>query len=416
MKALSITVDTKKGIRAILLFWVIFSILAPSGGAAVTVSTVAELTDAVSAANAGGAKEISIAAGEYSLRGAYFRITADGVRVGGATGRRGDVILDGNYETTEIFQILGSNITLRDMTLLRARHHPIHIYPAAKDVTGTLLSNLYIRDPGQQAIKINQNGAKTFSVNFGRVTGSRIELSDNGRNKVWEINGSCYTGGVDAHHAAGWQIDNNIIEGFWCSRGLAEHGVHFWSSSRDTLVEKNRIINCDRGIGFGLGSSGHRGGVIRNNFIFHNTGHDYSDVGIGLESASGVQVYNNTIYHQHAYPNAIEYRFAATHSGNIQNNLSNKAIVSRNEGTATLAANVTGARQQWFVDPAGGDLHLVAAISTVVDRGVTIAGLQDDIDGDPRPMGRGVDIGADEWQPKSRITPCLAWLNLLLGD
>jgi hypothetical protein len=83
---------------------------------------------------------------------------------------------------------------------------------------------------------------------------------------------------------------------------------------------------------------------------------------------------------------------------------------------AVSAANVTGARQQWFVDTAGGDLHLVAAISTVVDRGVTIAGLQDDIDGDPRPMGRGVDIGADEWQPKSRITTCLTWLNLLLGD
>lgn len=400
--------------RSVVLF-VSLAVLVPSTGLAVTVSTVNELANAVASANAGGDKQITVAAGLYSLNGVYLRITAGGVTVAGATGRSDDVILDGNYETTEIFQVLGSNITLRDMTLKRAYYHPIHIFPENSDVTGILISNIHIIDPGQQAVKINQNEAKTYSVNFGRITQSIIELTDSGRDKVWEINGSCYTGGVDGHHAKGWRVDGNVIKGFWCADGLAEHGVHFWSSSEDTLVEKNRIVNCDRGVGFGLGSSGHLGGIIRNNFISHDSGHSYSDVGIGLESASGVQVYNNTIYHQHSYPNAIEYRFAATRDCAISNNLTNRSIASRDGGTATVSNNITTAQQNWLQNALVGDLHLAAAVAGVVDSGISVSGLLDDIDGEQRPMGRGIDIGADELiSAGSTGVPALTWLQLLL--
>ncbi len=187
-------------------------LLTPAMGRAVTVSTVSALADAIESANAGGDKQITLAAGLYSLNGVYLRITADDITVAGATGRSTDVVLDGNYVTTEIFQLLGSNITLRDMTLKRASNHPIHIFPESSDVTGILINNIHIIDPGQQAVKINQNTAKTLSANFGRITRSTIELTENGRDKVWEINGSCYTGGVDAHHAKGWRVDGNIIK------------------------------------------------------------------------------------------------------------------------------------------------------------------------------------------------------------
>ncbi len=398
------------------ILFMLFSWIFALKCAAIEVSSVAELEAAVRAANSGGDKKIYINSGTYALNGAYLRLITAGTTVSGKTSNRAAVVLDGGYQTTEIFQIVASNITIRNLTLKRAVHHPIHVTPNTGNVVGTMIDNVHIIDPGQQAIKINQNGAKTYSVNYGTVRKSHLELTNTGRNKVWAINGSCYTGGVDAHHATGWIIADNLIEGFWCQGGLSEHGVHFWSDSQNTVVERNSIINCDRGIGFGLGSSGHIGGTIRNNMIYHNSGHAYSDVGIGLENAGAAEVYNNTIFHEHSYPNAIEYRFGGTKEGIIYNNLTNKKIVSRDKGKAGLSHNHKTAKSSWFVNPEEGDLHLTGKISGVVDSGTIISGLTKDFDKEPRPMGSGVDIGADELPSQAGATSTNSWFMLLLGE
>ncbi len=366
-------------------------------GAMVLVRTVAGLAQAVSQANNGGDPVILIAAGTYHLDGVSLRITRDGVTVRSADGHREEVILDGSYRTTEIFQVVASNVTIADLTLQRASNHPIHVMATdGHDVTGTIIDNIHIIDPGQQAIKINPDSSRSHTVDFGTVRGSLIELTDSGRAFVWDRNGSCYTGGIDAHLATGWAIEDNEIRGFWCSGGLAEHGIHFWSDSRETLIQRNLIVDCDRGIGFGLGDSGHHDGIIRNNMIYHPQDHGHSDVGIGLESAPGAQVYNNTIFQAHPYPNAIEYRFPASNGLLISNNLTNRAIVSRDGGSAHGDHNVTRARSSWFRATDQGDLHLAGPVTGVTDSGLAINGLRDDYDGQPRPEGNGVDIGADE--------------------
>jgi hypothetical protein len=392
---------------------------------ATLVHTVSELVDAVNATGSGADRTILIADGTYLLNGKYLRIAANGVTVRSQSGNREQVILDGNYQTTEIFQIVASNVTIADIRLQRALDHPIHVMATAdSDVTGTLINNVHIVDPGQQAIKINPDSARTHFVNNGRITWCLIELTDNGRAKVWDHNGSCYTGGIDAHQAAGWVIEDNQVRGFWCSGGLAEHGVHFWSNSVDTLVQRNLIIDCDRGIGFGLGSSGHIGGIIRNNMIYHGPDHGHSDVGIGLESASGAQVYNNTIFHEHGYPNGIEYRFAASNNLTIANNLCNRLITSRNGGTTTLLShNINNAAADWFTNVQNGDLHLRTERTGVIGAALSISGLIDDFDMQHRPLGSGSDIGADEYSgivpdkpPVSQDRPPLSWLFLLTGS
>jgi len=372
------------------------------------------LIAAVSNANGGGDSTILLNDGTYHLNGRYLRITADGVTVRSAGGKRSAVILDGDYQTTEIFQVVSPNVTIADLTIKRAIYHPIHIMATNGDnVTGSLIKNVHIIDPGQQAIKINPDSGHNHTVDDGTITGSLIELTNSGRTKVWEINGSCYTGGIDAHAAAGWKVQDNIIKGFWCSGGLSEHGIHFWSNSKNTLIERNQIIDCDRGIGFGLGSSRHNAGIIRNNMIYQELDHGYSDVGIGIESAPGAQVYNNTIFLGHDYPNSIEYRFSSTTDVSIVNNLTNRAITARDGGSADLSHNRTNAQPGWFTECDTGNLHLAKKISTVSDAGAVIIGLTDDFDQDSRPQGGGIDIGADEYTTDAAVP---SWLHLLLQN
>ncbi len=391
---------------------------APTGNV-VHVSTVAELQDAMS--NLTPNTTILLADGTYDLHGAFLWFGAPGVTMRSASGNREAVILDGNYETDEIALVAASDVTIADLTLKRAIYHPIHVVATDDaDTENTLIYNVHVMDPGQQAIKINQNSAMTHFPDYGVVACSHVELTDEGRPHVWDINNSCYTGGVDGHQARGWVIRDNVIEGFWCEHDLAEHGIHFWTGSRDTLVERNTLINNARGIGFGLGQSGdqrvygnnpcpgadyvgHSGGTVRNNFIFASRdalffSESGFDCGICLEQACGTQVLHNTVASTGAPFSSIEWRWPNTNV-EITNNLLSHNLRERDGAIASLAGNLENAPLSLFVDGAGGDLHLAAGASVVIDQGLAFAdGLcDDDVDGGPRPMGPAPDVGADEY-------------------
>jgi len=99
--------------------------LAGPAGRVVSVSSVDGLRNAVNGALAGDT--ISIADGVYNLNGVYLRIDTPNVTLRSASGNREAVILDGNYITTEIIQIVASNVTIADLTLREAYDHPIHV-------------------------------------------------------------------------------------------------------------------------------------------------------------------------------------------------------------------------------------------------------------------------------------------------
>lgn len=100
--------------------------LPPTSGNIVNVDSVSSLQSAVN--NALSGDTILIADGVYNLDGVYLRIDVPNVRLRSASGNRNAVVLDGNYQTTEIIQITASEVTIADITLREALHHPIHVW------------------------------------------------------------------------------------------------------------------------------------------------------------------------------------------------------------------------------------------------------------------------------------------------
>jgi hypothetical protein len=394
--------------------------LAGPTGRVVSISNVAELVSAVNGALVGDT--VSIADGVYDLDGAYLRIDTPNVTLRSASGNREAVVLDGNYTTTEIVQVVASNVTIADLTLREAYNHPIHVMSSGTaDTVGTLVYNVHIVDPGEQAIKINPYTAESalYFPDEGEIACSHIELTDAGRP---HIRNNCYTGGIDGHQARDWVIRDNVIEGFWCPTGLSEHGVHMWVSCRDTLVERNVFRDNARGIGLGMlesasnkraysdnpcpGAGGgyvdHYGGVIRNNLVFASDGGLFSsqygfDCGICLWQACGARVLHNTVVSTQAPFSSIEWRFGNT-DVDLVNNLVSHNLRDRG-GSATLEGNVTGASLALFVDGEGGDLHLASTAAAAIDQVIAPLDAPDDIDGDSRPVGPTSDVGADEFRP-----------------
>ena len=382
----------KKTSFLLLLFFVsIILFLITVEAQAVIVSNATELSNAIGEANNGGDPIIELRDGTYTLDDMLW-VEADGVTVCSISGKRDAVILEGrgmDGYVTHIFNIAGSNFTVRDMTLQRVGNHAIQVQPG---VDAIVIQNVHILDTGEQMVKVSYDPDNpALSSDNGVMESCLLEYSAG-------IGPQYYIGGIDAHRAKNWTVRDNTFMGIRSpGQDVAEHAIHFWSHSENTLVERNIIINCDRSIGFGLGDRGHIGGIIRNNMIYHDSSEGFADVGIGLEAAAHAQIYNNTIYHEHSYPNAIEYRFSNTTGILIANNLTNREISSRDGASGTVSSNVINAQASWFSNPSGGDLHLNSPIPEVVDQGQTISGLTSDFDGESRPQGDEIDIGADEY-------------------
>jgi hypothetical protein len=318
----------------------------------------------------------------------------------------------------EIIQITASDVTVAHVTITRAIDHPIHAFsPAAGvDITGPVLYGLRLIDGGEQFVKVNPIVGQDGYVDEGLIACSLFLMTDEGRTHV----SGCYTGGIDVHAGRGWIVRENRFEDIYCeSGGLAEHAVHFWKGARDTLVENNLIVNCARGIGFGLeGGTGqrvypdaphgganlaHYDGIIRNNVIWSDI--PWHDTGIELHLAREPVVLHNTVMWGPGATNAfssIDWRFQETRAV-VKNNLADR-FTERDDATADLGVNVPAAANQqgigadlsWFADAGGLDFHLTGAAAPAIDQGTTEAQAGLDIDGEAHDHGGAPDLGADE--------------------
>ncbi|MDP3971016.1 MAG: right-handed parallel beta-helix repeat-containing protein [bacterium] len=362
-------------------------------GQQITVSNVTELEDAVSQINQiGRDATVLLEDGIYNLNSQLY-ITADNVIFRSVSGERNNVVIQGDGMTgnvSHVFSVAGDHVTIADITIGEIANHAIQVHGESSiNADDLFVHNVHFFNTGEQMLK----GSSDYITgsDHGSVECSLFEYTS-------DFGPQYYIGGIDVHLGESWIVRDNTFKNIRSPENgyLAEHAVHFWSESKNTKVLRNKIVNCDRGIGFGLGKRGHQGGLISNNMIFNNGQGLNDDVGISLENVSNAKVYNNTIFFQGDYVNAIEYRFTSTSGVRIHNNLTNKLISSRDGGSGTIGRNFVSAKKDWFKKPVKGNLHLNRKIKKVVRKGKKLKAVKRDYDGEKRPTTNRPDIGADE--------------------
>ena len=367
----------------------------------VYVNTSQELQDAIN--NAVGPTTIFLNSGIYPVSSTMFiNVFKPDITIRSTTGNRDDVIFEGEgMDGPGIgngITISEDNITIADLTVRNVANHAFFVHPGADSC---LFHNVRGLDCGEQIFKAS--GDETLEPkNNGIIECSTFEYTTtlNDNDDGW------YTNGIDLLYCQNWIIRDNIIKNIKhnpsLTSNLAGPAILAWYESSNTIIERNRIIECDFGISLGNAGQGgisHTGGIVKNNFI---VGYENSDFGIGLAYAPNAKIINNTIYSPGAWPYSIEARFAETNNCVIMNNLCDEDIWdNRDSASCTLTTNITTASSSDFVDVGTGDLHLLSSNVNAIDAGTVSADRTIDIDCGS--IISGTDIGADEYNSINSI-------------
>jgi hypothetical protein len=377
------------------------------------VANVSQLDTALAAANrANVACTILLDDGTYLLDLPALDIRFSGLVIRSATGNRDAVIVRGPNEGTNasaanVFLVSANDVVIADLTLGYCRHHGVQVRGEKPfDVSGLRVHNCRLVNCNQQFIKGSSSEDDPVGATDGIIEQCLFEFTSG-----WAY--QSYTGGIDIHKGVNWVVRDNLFRNLRVpagQAGVAEHAVHFWkrcpTRPQNIVIERNWIVNCDRGIGFGLSNTegGHFGGasVIRNNMVFNDGTGPHTDVGIGLEYAANVQVENNTVVIKN-YWAPVEYRFVGSSNLVFQNNLVSGPIQPRDDAPPALKANnLEHVEASWFRDLAIGDLRLTAEARPAIGTGQALEVFNDDVDGRRRPES-GWDLGACQQSPGEGI-------------
>jgi hypothetical protein len=361
------------------------------------VGTVAELRRAVSRAKIGGT--ILLEDGVYPLNGMSLEIPVRGLALRGKKGQRSRVLIHGGgmSERMVAISVSAPHVTIADLTISQVGFHGIQVR-GEKGASDVVIHHVHILDTGQQLIK--GTGPPGTPPTRGLVACSTLEYTDHAP--------SDYTNGVDVLNGDGWVVRDNVFRRI---RGPREQGwragptVLFWGGSGGTIVERNLLLDCYRGIALGLlkvSREGpkvldHRGGVIRRNAICNLN--SWPDEAIEVNASPDTLVEHNTVLVEGKVSWSISIRFP-TASARVRNNLSNHQIILRNGAKAELAGNVVDARRDWFIDAGRGDLRLARKDLPAIDAGIPgfLSGVQKHEGSEPPFSGKAPDAGAYEYR------------------
>jgi len=368
--------------------------------ATITVSSVSELRSAVAAAAPGDVIELTDGVYQWTESTLVTISDKSNLTIRSQSGNRAAVVLQGagiNGGTQFVFKLYRSpHFTAENMTLRDVYWHCVQVN---EDSDYCTLRNLVMWDAGEGPVKVTSPGHSGPYSDYGLIEDCVIGYTTQGMRDVVE--------GIDIVGSVGWVIRNcefyNVTKG--PDPDLVGYGFFAKGNSQDTVVEGCYFENCDIPLSFGGGGTApewfrdgdmtyeHRGGIMRNNVV-----NGTKDVAIYMNSAHDFKVYNNTLWSTFAgYDSSIDSRFNS--SGEIANNICSQYYHLRDGGAATEHHNLWHASLSLFEDPGSGNFHLVSGATSAIDQGADLtADVPTDMDGQTRPIGAAVDIGADEYR------------------
>jgi len=336
----------------------------------------------------------------------------------------GPVVIDGDGVRQSGIDISGQNYIIVDgRGLLQLRGH-----------TGERVGSVEVRHAHHVAITgVVIDNAASRGIFFDDVDDSRIANCDI---RTGDVANGVQTDGIYMQFGRGNMIENNIVV---LGNNGDDHNdaLQAANGESDLTVRGNWLAHTQ-----GRGNSASQALIIEQPaapvYVYNNVivgARDAWQVALFKDVARGgvYTIWNNTIVAQHSRSVPLRlYNTVDAGLGAVQNNIlvSRGAPAMMNDngvtygpgkidhnlihGTST-ASRIGGRARDWAAHQAAGyDVHGVyaapgfaadgyrlAANSPAIDRGVPLAGVSEDRDGEARPQHGGWDIGADEYAGES---------------
>ncbi|MCC7377235.1 MAG: right-handed parallel beta-helix repeat-containing protein [Verrucomicrobiales bacterium] len=356
----------------------------PPSGRVVRVQTSTELYAAAETATPG--TTVLLADGEYRLTRPLVLDQLERITLRSASGDPGKVILRGKgWDSRDPHDDLihisrSASITLADLTFTDCHSYAVKV-EAEHGPQDIQIYHCHFRDIGTRAIKGSagqdpQVRAKGGSVRHCEFLNTKIPPRD------WQSDGD-YIAAIDMMALDDWAFSDNLFRDIRGHNGGGRAAIFLWVRTRNVVIERNLIINCDRGIALGnpglstANLPGERtvyvsGAVVRNNMIAGGP-----DCGIELWHAEDLKILNNSIWRpEQNWARGIRVG-AGTTNALVANNLVHGEI-HLESGHARLQNNLTGRIQDLWLAPAAGNLALIPA-SRATNQGTTFPEITDDI-------------------------------------
>ncbi len=224
-------------------------------------------------------------------------------------------------------------------------------------------------------------------------------------------NTASYGGGALVYSATGVIAGNRIVSNAAQTRG---GGLYLYQYVTATLDANLVLGNTSLGEGGGIAIRFNSSPVtLTNHMIAHNSA-ALDGGGMYIYAGNAVRFINNTLVDNNhgsgkvgvallsSLPVTLTNNVIVGHSVAISVAAGSTAVLTRNDywdNTIGVSGQISGATDMTldpqFEDRAAGDYHL-ALNSAVIDKGDDSVSVPFDFEGDPRPRGGKMDIGADE--------------------